>query len=81
MIIMKVLLSEPVHVNGCCECTGSIELVSGIAAGSSVSLVANVFPEHLAFLELVFQPGDTVATVTTRKELDADVLGDVSLMM
>jgi hypothetical protein len=45
-----------------------------------VLLVANVFPEHLDFLELVFLPGETTANVITRKKLDADVLVEVSLI-
>ncbi|CAL8329316.1 unnamed protein product [Lota lota] len=53
---------------------GDIEVVTGITAGSGVSLVANVFPEHLAFLELSFVLGQTTATVRTKKELDADIL-------
>ena len=68
------------HFNECCECTGSVELVTGITAGSHVLLVANVFPEHLDFLELVFLPGGTTAKVITRKMLDADVLVEVSLI-
>ncbi|XP_030207359.1 protocadherin Fat 4 isoform X1 [Gadus morhua] len=53
---------------------GRVEQVTGITAGSHVLLVANVFPEHLDFLELVFLPGETTANVITRKKLDADVL-------
>ena len=57
-----------------------METVGGITASSNVTLVAFVFPEHLHFLQLVFQEGGTGATVTTRKELDAEVLENVSLM-
>lgn len=43
-----------------------------------MKLVPYVFPSHLEFLELIFTLGDTTATVRTRKELDADVLTNVS---
>ncbi|KAM6941222.1 protocadherin Fat 4 [Lycodopsis pacificus] len=52
--------------------SGDVEVVSGITEG--VKLVPHLFPAHLEFLELSFTPGDTSATVRTKKPLDADVL-------
>ncbi|XP_032418046.1 protocadherin Fat 4-like [Xiphophorus hellerii] len=54
--------------------TGDVELVSGIPAGTSVTLEPDLFPEHLQFVELSFTPGETTATVRTQKPLDADIL-------
>ncbi|XP_032372416.1 protocadherin-16 [Etheostoma spectabile] len=53
---------------------GEVEVVSGITAGSGVKLVSHIFPAHLEYLELSFTPGDTSATVRTKKTLDADTL-------
>ncbi|KAM3624462.1 uncharacterized protein V6R79_023812 [Siganus canaliculatus] len=53
---------------------GVVEVVTGIPAGTPVSLVEYRFPEHFEFLELNFTLGDTTATVHTKKPLDADVL-------
>ncbi|XP_034740142.1 protocadherin Fat 4 [Etheostoma cragini] len=53
---------------------GEVEVVSGITAGSGVKLVSYIFPAHLEYLELSFTPGDTSATVRTKKTLDADTL-------
>ncbi|XP_074485330.1 protocadherin Fat 4 isoform X2 [Sebastes fasciatus] len=54
--------------------TGDVEVVSGITAG--VKLVPHIFQTHLEFLELSFTLGDTIATVRTKKPLDADVLAN-----
>lgn len=60
------------------DAPGDVELVTGISAGLSVKLVPYIFPDHVQFLELVFTPGNTTATVRTREALDADVLASVS---
>ncbi|XP_043970027.1 protocadherin-11 Y-linked-like isoform X2 [Gambusia affinis] len=52
--------------------SGDVELVSDIPAGTIVTLEQNTYPEHLQFLELNFEPGDTTATVRTKKPLDAE---------
>ncbi|XP_007570584.1 protocadherin gamma-B4-like [Poecilia formosa] len=54
--------------------TGDVELVSGIPVGTIVTLEPDLSPEHLEFLEMIFTPGGTTATVRTKKPLDADVL-------
>lgn len=53
-------------------------MVVGIEAGHNVKLVAHLFPPHLEYLELSFTPGETTATVRTKKPLDADTLAAVS---
>ena len=63
----------------CFKCPGDVELITGITPGSNVLLVANVFPSHLDFLQMSFVVGNTTATIRTKKELDAEVLADVSL--
>lgn len=60
------------------DAAGDVELLTGIAAGRSLTLVPYIFETHLQFLELSFAPGDTSATVRTKIPLDADVLADVS---
>eukprot|EP00064_Thunnus_orientalis_P019293 superscaffoldBa00004762_g19409 len=50
--------------------SGDVELVNGITEG--VKLVPHIKPAHLEFLELSFTPGETSATVRTKKPLDAD---------
>ncbi|XP_044201151.1 protocadherin Fat 4-like [Thunnus albacares] len=50
--------------------SGDVELVNDITEGAK--LVPYSFPEHLQFLELSFTPGETSATVRTKKPLDAD---------
>ncbi|XP_028265862.1 protocadherin Fat 4-like [Parambassis ranga] len=68
-------VSDSLHVGAVDEgYTGDVELVSGIEAGSIVKLVPYLFPVHLEYLELSFTPGDTSATVHTKKPLDADTL-------
>ncbi|KAI3353561.1 hypothetical protein L3Q82_020081 [Scortum barcoo] len=56
------------------DAAGDVEVLSGIEAGSGVKLVPYVFPAHLEYLELIFTPGETVATVRTKQPLDADTL-------
>ncbi|XP_029987441.1 protein dachsous [Sphaeramia orbicularis] len=53
---------------------GDVELVTDIPAGVGVRLAPFIFPDHLEYLELRFTLGDTVATVHTKKTLDADAL-------
>ncbi|KAK1886066.1 Protocadherin Fat 4 [Dissostichus eleginoides] len=53
---------------------GDVEVFTGIAPGSNVKLVNNIFNSHLEFLELIFTLGETNATVRTKKPLDADLL-------
>ncbi|CAL8333307.1 unnamed protein product [Merluccius merluccius] len=62
----------------CLKCTGDIELVTGITAGSRVSLVPYLLSAHLDFLELSFEVGQINATVRTKKKLDAEVLSDTA---
>lgn len=64
----------------CFKCLGDVELVNGITSGSSVLLIANLFPAHMEFFELSFEPGNTYATVRTKKELDAEAVADVSVV-
>ncbi|XP_023190113.1 protein dachsous-like [Xiphophorus maculatus] len=54
--------------------TGDVELVSAIPVDTIVTLEPDLYPEHLQFVELSFTPGETTATVRTKKPLDADVL-------
>ncbi|XP_041642272.1 protocadherin Fat 4 [Cheilinus undulatus] len=54
--------------------TGDVELISGIPAGTNVTLAPHIIPEHLAFLELSFVLGETTAMVRTRTALDADTI-------
>lgn len=58
--------------------SGDVELLNGVEPNNSLTLEAYIFPEHLDFLELSFTPGNTSATVRTKKPLDADVLASVS---
>uniref|UniRef100_A0A4W5MPG5 Cadherin domain-containing protein n=2 Tax=Hucho hucho TaxID=62062 RepID=A0A4W5MPG5_9TELE len=53
---------------------GEVEVLNEIPVGNTVRLVAYVFPEHINFLELVYTPGSTNATVRTKMILDADLL-------
>ncbi|KAJ8002135.1 hypothetical protein DPEC_G00176680 [Dallia pectoralis] len=53
---------------------GEVEILNGIPTDNTVELVDYMFPEHLMFLELVYENGRTNATVRTKMALDADVI-------
>lgn len=57
--------------------TGEVEVLNEIPVGNTVRLAADAFPEHIHFLELVYTPGSTNATVRTKMALDADLLPQV----
>lgn len=57
--------------------TGEVEVLDEIPVGNTVRLVAYAFPDHINFLELVYTPGSTNATVHTKMALDADLLPQV----
>ncbi|XP_028826902.1 uncharacterized protein LOC114785206 [Denticeps clupeoides] len=56
--------------------TGDVEILSGIPTDDTVDLVPHLFPTGVTFLELVYTPGGTTATVRTSKELDAEALNE-----
>ncbi|XP_054866126.1 cadherin-23 [Amphiprion ocellaris] len=67
--------TDPIHVGEVEEgYSGEVELLTGIVAGTKVKLVDSYFANHTQYLELIFTPGDTSATVRTKKPLDADTL-------
>lgn len=57
--------------------TGEVEVLNEIPVGNTVRLEAYAFLEHINFLELVYTPGSTNATVRTKMALDADLLTQV----
>ncbi|KAK6300316.1 hypothetical protein J4Q44_G00284140 [Coregonus suidteri] len=56
------------------EYMGEVEVLNEIPVGNTLRLVAYAFPDHINFLELVYTPGSTNATVRTKMALDADLL-------
>ncbi|XP_010887588.2 protocadherin Fat 4 [Esox lucius] len=52
---------------------GEVEVLSGIPTDNTVKLEDNIFPGHINFLELVYSPGSTNATVQTKMALDTDI--------
>ncbi|XP_017289255.1 cadherin-23 [Kryptolebias marmoratus] len=54
--------------------SGDVELLTNIDPSNTVTLVSYAFSEHIEFLELIYSPGDTNATVRTKKPLDAEIL-------
>ncbi|KAL4641433.1 cadherin EGF LAG seven-pass G-type receptor 3-like [Arapaima gigas] len=51
---------------------GDVEELTGVPAGENLQLVEYLFQGHVDFLELIFTPGNSSATVKTKKPLDAD---------
>ncbi|XP_038133976.1 protein dachsous [Cyprinodon tularosa] len=71
-----VSVSEAKHLGAVDEeYSGDVELVTGIPPGTSLTLEVDIF-DHLQFLELIYTPGESTATVRTKKPLDADKLAD-----
>ncbi|KAG5855651.1 hypothetical protein ANANG_G00051370 [Anguilla anguilla] len=52
---------------------GAVEEFTGVLAGTNVQLVDYLFPSHIQFLELMFFPENSTATVYSKSALDADV--------
>ncbi|XP_035262154.1 cadherin EGF LAG seven-pass G-type receptor 2-like [Anguilla anguilla] len=53
---------------------GAVEEFTGVLAEYNVQLVGYLFPSHIQFLELMFFPENSTATVYSKSPLDADVL-------
>ncbi|KAM6128007.1 protocadherin Fat 4-like [Pterocles gutturalis] len=56
------------------EYTGDIEWITNIPPNVNLKLKEYLFPEHLPYVELVYNPGSRNATVRTRKQLDVDTI-------
>ncbi|XP_009578906.1 PREDICTED: protocadherin Fat 4-like, partial [Fulmarus glacialis] len=54
------------------EYTGDIEWITNIPPNVNLKLKEYLFPEHLPYVELVFNSGSDNATVRTHKPLDVD---------
>lgn len=54
--------------------TGVIEWITNIPPNVDLRLSENLFPEHLEYVELVYDSGSNNATVRTRKPLDVDAI-------
>ncbi|XP_010288229.1 PREDICTED: protocadherin Fat 4-like, partial [Phaethon lepturus] len=54
------------------EYTGDIEWITNIPPNVNLKLTEYLFPEHLPYVELVYDSGSNNATVRTRKPLDVD---------
>ncbi|XP_074673251.1 protocadherin Fat 4-like isoform X1 [Strix aluco] len=54
------------------EYTGDIEWITNIPPNVNLKLKEYLFPEHLPYVELVYNSGSNNATVRTRKPLDVD---------
>lgn len=52
---------------------GVLEEVTGISAETTLVLNSPMFPEHLDYVELSYTPGETSATIRTKKPLDAKI--------
>ncbi|KAM6367546.1 protocadherin Fat 4-like [Alca torda] len=52
--------------------TGDIEWITDIPPNVNLTLKAYLFPEHLAYVELVYNSGSKNATVRTLKKLDVE---------
>ncbi|XP_062467943.1 cadherin-99C-like [Pezoporus occidentalis] len=61
------------------EFTGVIEWITNIPPDVNLKLGENLFPEHLPYVELVYDSGSNNATVRTRKPLDVDTIESVHL--
>lgn len=59
--------------------TGDVENLTNIGPDDNLRLENYLFPIGRTFLDLVYVPGQTTATITTTKPLDADVLKEVLL--
>ncbi|XP_010150028.1 PREDICTED: protein dachsous-like, partial [Eurypyga helias] len=56
------------------EYTGDIEWITDIPPNVNVKLKEYVFPEHLSYVELIYNSGSNNATVRTRMSLDVDII-------
>ncbi|XP_010132124.1 PREDICTED: protocadherin Fat 4-like [Buceros rhinoceros silvestris] len=52
--------------------TGDIEWITNIPPNADLKLAEYLFPEHQHYVELVYEPGSSNATVRTREPLDVD---------
>lgn len=52
--------------------TGDIERITNIPPNVKLELKEYLFPEHLGYVELIYNSGSNNATVRTRKPLDVD---------
>ncbi|PKU40343.1 protocadherin fat 4-like [Limosa lapponica baueri] len=56
------------------EYTGDIEWITDIPPNVNLKLKEYVFPEHLPYVELIYNSGSKNATVRTRKNLDVEAI-------
>lgn len=62
----------------CCVVAGVLEVVTGIPVGTTLVLDSPMFPEHLDYVELIHTPGETSATIRTKKPLDVKIFHEVN---
>lgn len=66
-----------VRTLSCCVAAGVLEEVTGITEETALVLDSPMFPEHLDYVELNYTPGETIATIRTKKPLDANTFHEV----
>ncbi|XP_053332588.1 cadherin-23 [Clarias gariepinus] len=55
---------------------GDVEILTNIGSGDRLQLEVYIFPSSMDFVELVYIPGETSATVRTKQTLDAEALSE-----
>ncbi|XP_064002819.1 protocadherin Fat 4-like [Pogoniulus pusillus] len=75
-IVYSSLKLGPSQLNSCCSLlrAGDIEWITNIPPDARLKLKEYIFPDHLPYVDLIYSPGSTNATVRTKMALDVDAL-------